>query len=469
MEAALTAFKFLTSKKIQKKYLISGLVVPAIPSIYEDDEVCAIENCDLYHGMQFINRPVTKNENFIEYYHQYVDYMNSYLYDNKEAEDVLEKIDNIRKVHYISIISDVNDDSSMGLIVFIIDLIVIIFMLLSLVLLYIEKFKDVFTFLTNDLWFISIFGLVVLLSICFTRYGPVTQFKCNLSLILLIFGYSLNMVPLLHKLIIIFPKENKYSLWISDNKYTFLSFFLLFDGFLSTILLIFSKSNVQRVTIKEGESFDKCAMNNSFGILFSVTLSIYFFFLISSFLLLIFVEWNQGEYVKDIRLIVSTLYIDILLVLLQLIFVKMITSYKFHFLINEIIITIIVITHYILIYGMRIILKENKTNKGSINSCIKEALKMNEDYQDSIKNKNCSHGRTSHNIISRIIEYHYSNSSQPSLFPPSFFSSAAMSTVPSSTIPSSTAPSSPVPQVAEQSLNNSVNIKNISSINEENV
>jgi len=419
LEAALTAFKFLTSKKIQKKYLISGLVVPAIPSIYEDDEVCAIENCDLYHGMQFINRPVTKNENFIEYYHQYVSYMNSYLYNNEEAENVLEKIDNIRKVHYVSIISDVNDDSSIGLIVFIIDLIVIIFILFSLVFLYIEKFENTFTFLTNDLWFISIFGLVVLLSICFTRYGPVTQFKCNLSLILLIFGYSLNMVPLLHKLITIFPEENKYSLWISDNKYTFLSFFLLFDGFLSTTLLVFSKNNVQRVIIKEGESFDKCAMSNSFGTLFSFTLFIYIFFLISSFLLLTFIEWNQIEYIKDIRLIVSILYIDILLVLLQLIVVKVTTSYKSHFLINEGIITMIVISHYALIYGLRIILRENKKIKGSINSCIKEALKMNEDYQDSLKNKNCSPKKNSHSIISKIIEYHYSNSSPSSLSSPS--------------------------------------------------
>jgi len=409
LEAALIAFKFFTSKKIQKKYLISGLVVPAIPSIYEDEEVCAIENCNLYHGMQFIRRPVIKEENFIEYYHQYVSYMNSYLYDNKEVKDILEKIDNIRKIHYISIISEENV-ISIGLFIFILNLIVLSFILLSLVLLYIKKFKDVFAFLSNDLWFISIFGLVVLLGICFTRYGPVTQFKCKLNLVLLLFGYSLNMIPVLYKLIIIFPEDNKYSLWISNHKYIFILLFLLIDSLFSILLLIFGKNNVKQIKIKDGENFEKCAMNYSFGLFFSVILSIYFFILTNTFLLLIFIEWNQRNYVKDIRFIISILYIDILLIILQLIInIKMIKNYKSHFLINEAIVTIMVITHYILIYGFRVILKNNK--KSNEKSIIKEALKMNENYQESLKNRNFLSKDTSNSVISKIIKYHYSHSS----------------------------------------------------------
>jgi len=68
-----------------------------------------------------------------------------------------------------------------------------------------------------------------------------------------------------------------------------------------------------------------------------------------------------------------------------------------------------VITHYILIFALRIMLKKNKkSNESSINSCIKEALMMNEDYQESLKNRNSTQKRTSNSVISRIINYHYS-------------------------------------------------------------
>jgi len=421
IKAAITALKFFTSKEIQKKYLISGLVVPAIPSIYEDEEVCTVENCDLYHGMQFIKRPVIKNDNFMEYYRQYLSYMNSYLYDNEELKDVLEKIDNIRKIHYISMMSDENY-SSVGFIFFITDICLLFFLMLSLILLFIKKFKEKFKFLSNDSWIISIFGLIILLGICFARYGPVTQFKCNCIFISLLFGYTLNIVPILHKLIVIFPEENKYSIWIRDHKYIFLSVFLISDGLLSTLLFIFGRDNVKRIKIEGGENFDKCAMNHSFGLFFSVMLSINFIIIIISLLLLIFIEWNQINYIKDLRLMVSTLYIDFLLILLQIIInVKMIKSYKFYFLINEIIVTIMVITHYILIYGLRIILRDKKkSDEPSINSCIKEALKMNKDYQESLKNQSSSPRKISNSIISKILEYHFSQSSLSSLTEPSF-------------------------------------------------
>jgi len=188
--------------------------------------------------MQFINRPVIKNENFIEYYLKYVSYMNSYLYGNENIKNVLKKVNNIRKIHYISIDTDLND-SSVGLFIFILDLFLLLFMLLSLILIFIKKFQKTFKFLSNDLWFIFIFGLVLLLSICFMRYGRVTQFKCNSIFVLLLFGYTLNMVPILHKLIIIFPVDNKFSVWINDHKYIFLLFFLVCDGLLSTLLFIF--------------------------------------------------------------------------------------------------------------------------------------------------------------------------------------------------------------------------------------
>jgi len=465
LEAAIMALKFFTSKEIQKKYFISGLMIPAIPSIYEDDEVCAVENCDLFPRMQFISGPVIKNENFIEYYLQYIGYMNNYFYGNEDVKDVLEKIDNIRKIHYISMMSDVNY-SLIGLFFFIIDICLLFFLMLSLLLLFIKKFKEAFKFLPNDSWIISIFGLIILLGICFARYGPVTQFKCNCIFISLLFGYTLNMVPILHKLIVIFPEENKYSLWIKDHKYIFLLFFILSDSLLSILQFIFGKNNVKRVKIKDGENFDKCVMDHSFGLFFSVMLSINFIMIIISLLLFIFIEWNQRNYIKDLRLIVSTLYIDFLLILLQIsVNVKIINSYKSHFLINETIVTIMVITHFILIYGLRIILKDKKRSyEESMNSCIKGALKMNEDYQSSLKNKKSLHKKKRNSLFSKILKYHYSNSSSslgPSSTVPQF-------TILSSTEISSTIPTSKIESSTESSLINSNNTKDISNIKTEN-
>jgi len=451
LEAALMALKFFTSKEIQKKFFTFGSILTAIPSLYEDKEACAVENCDLYPKMQFTSRPVIKNENFIEYYLQYVGYMNSYLYGNEDVKDVLEKIDNIRKIHYTSITSDVNY-STLGLVFFIIDLSLSIFLLLSLILLFMKRFKEAFNFLSIDSWIISIFGLIILLGICFARYGPVTQFKCNCIFVSLLLGYTLNMIPILHKLIVIFPEKNKYSLWMENHKYIFLLFFISSDVLLSTLLFIFGRDNVKRIKNKGGENFDKCSMNHSFGLFFSVMLFINFFTIISTSLLLIFIEWNQIKYIKDIRLTVSILYFDFLLILLQIsVNVKMINNYKSHFLINEAIVTIMVIIHFILIYGLRIILKNKKrSHEESMNSCIKDALKMNEDYQSSLKKKDSSLKKKPNSIISKIIKYHYSNSSssltEPSSTVPSFsiISSGVLSSAvplsPTSIVPSSTIP-----------------------------
>jgi len=153
-------------------------------------------------------------------------------------------------------------------------------------------------------------------------------------------------------------------------------------------------------------------MDQSFGLFFSVMLSINFFIIISTLLILIFIEWNQSDYIKDIRFIVSILYIDIFLIVLKLF--TNVENYKLHFLINEVIVTTMVITHYILIFGSRIILMYKKESKEeSLNSCIKEALKMNEDYRSSLKKQNSSPEKESNSVISKIMKYHYSRSSLP--------------------------------------------------------
>ncbi|KAL6590477.1 periplasmic binding protein-like II [Neocallimastix californiae] len=157
--ATIEALKFLTSKNMQRKYIALNDYFSPIPSLYEEDEVCSVVNCTFYKGFQLIARPILQSNDYITYSTRFKNYIYDFLYRNKTSYEVLKNIDDITRYYYLSLN---NEDTVMGLILFISAIIIIIFMLGSLLFIFINKFKIYFSFLSNDFWIIYIIGLVLI-------------------------------------------------------------------------------------------------------------------------------------------------------------------------------------------------------------------------------------------------------------------------------------------------------------------
>ena len=57
LDAAIMAVKYISSEYIQKEYFKKHELVSAIPSIYNDKEVCDVADCTLFKQMQPLNDP----------------------------------------------------------------------------------------------------------------------------------------------------------------------------------------------------------------------------------------------------------------------------------------------------------------------------------------------------------------------------------------------------------------------------
>ncbi|ORX80271.1 periplasmic binding protein-like II [Anaeromyces robustus] len=101
-EIALKVLKHLTSKEIQKKSLLkfnkdeyfSFNILPTIPSLYDDKEVCEKVDCDLIKKLKLITRPVIKEHKYYlwsDYFREKI--KDEFLNGNKTSSEVLKEID----------------------------------------------------------------------------------------------------------------------------------------------------------------------------------------------------------------------------------------------------------------------------------------------------------------------------------------------------------------------------------------
>eukprot|EP00833_Pecoramyces_ruminatium_P007420 jgi/Orpsp1_1/1181452/evm.model.c7180000077258.1 len=103
IKAAVKAVEFFTSKEIQKKKILEYKALSAIQSLYTDEDVCKVIDCEVMKNLQPIARPGNITNNYDEYSFQFRNYINEFLYENKTAEETLNNIINILKIYNISI------------------------------------------------------------------------------------------------------------------------------------------------------------------------------------------------------------------------------------------------------------------------------------------------------------------------------------------------------------------------------
>jgi len=108
--------------------------------------------------------------------------------------------------------------------------------------------------------------------------------------------------------------------WIRKHKYLFLLIILSFDIILSGLTIIKPyRYSVENRIIEYGQNYQICNMENKFGKLTIIIMTIEKLFLILCILLFIFMEWNMQVSYYEIRFTMIAIYSNILFIIITLI------------------------------------------------------------------------------------------------------------------------------------------------------
>jgi len=361
-KAAIEFMKFITLKETHKKYIINNHFFSGITELYNDEEVCNVIECDIIKNVypfSFMDNDVNLFGND-DYQKKYREIIFKYLYDDEPLDDVLKKVEDISKVYSFSL---KKDESDIGFIIFIIFLVLFSCTALSLIFLFIKKLEKKFRFLSKDLWIITILGSLILMSSVLTLYGDVTNENCHLRTALINVGFILSICPSLHKLITNFPKRNKISIWIENNKYIFILIIMILTMGLNGIFVI-SLYDLENLITSDEKNYIKCVMNNTIGGLVYYIIQIYDIFMLLISLFLIFLEWNLKETYLDVNFLATALFMDILsLILLNIVDNIKFKGYIIYNTLLAINILFFSITNHLFIYLIRIIPMIGKDNE----------------------------------------------------------------------------------------------------------
>jgi len=409
-KAAIKALEFITSKDIQKKYIVTKDIYSPIISLYDDEEVCSYIDCDIIKNalpLSVLDFNINI-DNIAIYVNKYKKFVYDYLYRNYTISEVVKKIDDLTKNYYFSI--EIND-TVMGLIFFILISIIIFIMVVSLLFLFCNKFKKQFEMLTKDLWILSLLGSIFIMCSIYTIYGVVTPFRCKLTMPLIYFGHLMNLIPIVYSLIVNFPEENKISNWFSNNKSIFLLIIISTD-FVVNFTMLFSPYEIENIVTENGEHFNKCKDYKSFGKILNLLSLTSLLLIIICISFLLFLEWNIKVLYNERRFITGLISMNILSILLFVItYAANIKEYIIFNLLFALNVSFFAVSNYLFVYGIRILYMLVKQEKKDFDE--EEYLKKNQEFNEniiasSIKGSNQSFpSRKTSEIKNTLINYHY--------------------------------------------------------------
>ncbi|ORX46909.1 hypothetical protein BCR36DRAFT_455298 [Piromyces finnis] len=113
-DAAIKVIEFFTSEEYQKKLATIKKVSSGMRSIYDEEEVCKIVDCEMEKQHQPIAEPNNIDNNYNEFSNTFYSIIRSYFYGQQTASETLEEISKAIKSYSISddSISDDNKNSS---------------------------------------------------------------------------------------------------------------------------------------------------------------------------------------------------------------------------------------------------------------------------------------------------------------------------------------------------------------------
>ncbi|OUM58197.1 hypothetical protein PIROE2DRAFT_16606 [Piromyces sp. E2] len=420
MEAA-EVIKYMTSMEIQKELVMNQLITSAIPSVYQDEEVCRVVDCKLINNIQAISRPNSLLTDYDEYSNKFRKYISQYLYEDRDITDVLNDISNISEMHYIS---SKPSRSILGFIVYAIGVVLLFVLAYTSIFVYLHQNNSHFDYMNVMSWLCTILGFTFHVFLLLSKFGIVTVFKCHLQKIFLSFGFTLCFVPVLYYLILNFPDTFKFKAWLQKNKFIYYILFFGFDMLINGLTFI-TPYTVENKYLDGGKNYGTCVQEHTFGKIISIISLSEKVVIILTMAFLLFEEWNIKDTETDVRFITSTLTLDSILYFLYIIINSInINELNAYFLINSMILIMFFITNFVIIYGVRIIMifmrKDKSVFKNDnhvINSIISSTNiidfygegDLDEEYANNILYRNRNNSEI--NFLKRwklkIIYYHY--------------------------------------------------------------
>jgi len=353
VKSALEVIKHMTTRETQKKFVLQRLATSPITSIYYEEDVCSsINNCEIYRDPQPILKPVTATDDFNQFSSRFTSYFYDFLYGDTDVYTALKSMTDLTKIYNVGASTK---ETSVGLVMIILFCVTAILMALSLVCLKSEKYSKVFTLIPKSSWCLIVFGAICILCAGFAKLGEVTSFKCQMNNILFFVGYSLIYSPLMCRLLMDFPEENKISRWVYNNQNMFVALLIGVNVLLNGLTLI-GDYGIEDIIVNEGENFQKCKINTAYTLAMFIIIAAYNIFMLLTLFLVMFAEWNMKELAKEIRLVTSSIYMNVItFIVLSISSYLNIRNYKLYFILYVGLVYIIGMVNYLVLYGIRII------------------------------------------------------------------------------------------------------------------
>jgi len=398
---AVEALTYMTSRKIQKQITMKSKIISGIDSLYDDEEVCEVIQCDVIKNIQYVTRPSTSSLSYDTYSSQFRKYIFDFMYGDESAQRTLLNIENIIKMTHISLSTE---ESIVGFIVFIVTIIMSVIMLLSLIFLFIEKYKPFFTFLSVDFWFILVAGTIIGLFSIFTLYGVMDEQKCHFNYLLISIGFSLRLIPILHKLISNFPKKSKLILIITNHRYPFLFLFIVFDISAYTIIY-FLKYQIVDVIIPYALNYKKCVMTGPVQFILYLASFLEKIVVILMISILLFLEWNLAETKKDTKTVCYALSLDSIMFLIIMGFGSVnFNEYYEYFIIISVLNMLLSISNYVCLYIIRLFWITKMDENSDLRDIESALNKFNINEEDFLKSDNNNNNNNNNNNVTQTVK-----------------------------------------------------------------
>jgi len=403
--ASAEVIKFLTSEYVQKEIILKYFrSYSGLSKLYDDEKVCTYTDCETIKRIQGIERPSSLIDNYEDYSIKYTNLISEFLFRGKPIEEVLSEIEDITKIYYFSIKS-----STIALVLFIIFNTLFFIILFMTILLFVPKYKKFIKFLTNDLWLIYIFGIILIMISGLTKFGEVKSIKCFLNHILLSIGINFILTPIFYEVLINYPKINKISTWIKNNKYKFI---ILNEGINITLdlLLLISSYDIENEILNDSKNYSICVLNNKFGIaikMIQIIIPLMKYLIIN---VLIYLEWNMENIFHEIRVLVVIMGMDGILFILYTIYKFIeIENYILYYTLHLCIILMFCFTNHTYLFVIRVLIdiltKSNSEQESFIDKIRKSGklpresfIPSENSYQDSFISKTNEVGSINGNV-----------------------------------------------------------------------
>ena len=422
-----TFLNYIFSKTFLKDYVMENYIRSGSSYIYQEKDIYQAVKSKFSVDLQFVTYPIHERKNYSVYSKYYRNIIYDFLYDrnNESVTEMLHRLNDLSKVFKISIKD--NDDTSTGLIIGILIIVLSVVMLLSLGLYYSFKFQETFVFIDYLSWNSIVIGSVIILNVSFFEFGDITILKCHLKFISLLLGSNMIFIPILWELFNISYEMSTILEWINYKKCIVTCMFVAVE-----IILVsfgFLQPNTVELVDEDvmNKMFQRCKIEGGFFSYIFQRISLIFIIIIQMIIsFIIYISWHSSKLKRERSYLCFIVFTSCVFVILFMIIESIQTNdYILYGVLRISNYMVYSIANYVSLYLFRIIkgcFKKRKEDTeyndviGVLINNDRKAKEVDKEYNKRISNKNTRDDVSSlsnmsstkyRNFIDKIYKYHY--------------------------------------------------------------